>query len=160
MLYKNIISKEEALIKIKHFCSYQERCHKEVKDKLYSFKMRKTEVEEIVSNLIENNYLCEERFAIQYAGGKHRIKSWGKIKIKFSLHQKGVSDPIIKLALNAIDEEQYLATLKKLAQVKLNTIKSENDWECQSKIRNYLLHKGYESSLVDLVIKESFNQHK
>ncbi len=63
------LTKEQALYKIKQYCIYQERCHEEVKEKLYSFRLYKTDVEETLSKLIEENYLNEERFAIQYAGG-------------------------------------------------------------------------------------------
>ena len=77
--------KDEALKKIKHYCSYQERSHREVMDKLYTFGLYKSEVNEILSNVIENNYLNEERFAIQFAGGKFRIKQWGRKKIQYEL---------------------------------------------------------------------------
>ena len=72
-----MLSKEQALQKIRHFCGYQERSHREVKEKLYSFKLRKQVVEEIICELIEESYLNEERFAIQFAGGKFRMLNWG-----------------------------------------------------------------------------------
>ena len=87
---------QQALQKIKHYCAYQERCHSEVKEKLYGVGLRKNEVDEIISTLIEENYLNEERFAIQFAGGHFRIKNWGRVKIKYELKQKQVSDYCIK----------------------------------------------------------------
>lgn len=154
MLLKNKLTKEQALEKIKHYCSYQERCHSEVKDKLYSNSLKKNEVDEIVSLLIENNYLNEERFAIQYAGGKFRMKQWGRRKIQYELQQKGVNDFIIKIALKEIDEEKYLETLQKLAQVKFNASKAENHLVRQSKTNTYLLQKGYEQRLISQVLNE------
>ena len=84
---KQYYSKDEALQKAKQYCAYQERCHTEVKAKLYELGMNKKEVDELLSELISDNYLNEERFAIQFAGGKFRIKQWGRIKIKYA-HKK------------------------------------------------------------------------
>ena len=152
MFLKNNLSKEQALEKIKHYCSYQERSHSEVKTKLYSYFLRKNEVEEIISQLIEDSYLNEERFAIRFAGGKFRIKHWGRKKIQYELRQKGVNNFIISIALREIDEESYLITLQKLAQAKWNSLKSENSISRQSKTNAYLLQKGYEQSLISEVI--------
>ena len=121
------LSKEQALPKIKQYCTYQERCHAEVKEKLYAFGLYKKDVEQLMSQLIEENYLNEERFAIQYAGGKFRMNQWGRIKIKYALKQKQVSDYCIKKALKEINETDYKKTLHKLAEQKLKTLKSEKN---------------------------------
>ncbi len=148
MLLKTRLTKEQALEKIKHYCGYQERCHSEVKDKLYSYDLRKNEVDEIISQLIENNYLNEERFAVQFAGGKFRMKHWGRKKIQYELQQKAVNNIIIKIALKEIDEEKYFETLEKLAQTKWNALNVENSLLRQSKTNAYLLQKGYEQRLI------------
>lgn len=146
---KPFFSKEEALQKAKQYCAYQERCHSEVKEKLYSFGLHKKEVEESLSNLIEENYLNEERFAIQYAGGKFRIKQWGRVKIKYSLKQKQVSEYCIKKALAVINETEYNKTLQKLADQKLKTLKAEkNIFIKKRKLQDHLLQKGFEINLV------------
>lgn len=140
---------EQAFQKIKQYCSYQERCHSEVKEKLYSFGLYKKEVDEIVSNLINENYLNEERFAIQYAGGKFRLKHWGKNKIKQGLKQRQVSDYCIKKALKTIDEVDYRKTFQKLVDQKLKTLKSEkNIFTRKRRLQDFLLMKGYEVDLV------------
>jgi regulatory protein len=149
-------SKEQALPKIKQYCTYQERCHAEVKEKLYSFGLYKKDVEQLMSQLIEENYLNEERFAIQYAGGKFRMNQWGRIKIKYALKQKQVSDYCIKKALKEINETDYKKTLQKLAEQKLKTLKSEtNIFSKKKKLQNYLLQKGYEGELVREVVNEN-----
>lgn len=143
------LSKEQALPKIKQYCTYQERCHAEVKEKLYAFGLYKKDVEQLMSQLIEENYLNEERFAIQYAGGKFRMNQWGRIKIKYALKQKQVSDYCIKKALKEINESDYKKTLQKLAEQKLKTLKGEkNIFIKKRKLQDYLLQKGYESELV------------
>jgi regulatory protein len=101
------ISKEKALQKLKHYCGYQERNHGEVKQKLYGYGLYKQEAEEILACLIEEGYLNEERFAIQFASGKFRIKGWGKKKILYGLKEKGISSYNIRKALDAIDPDEY-----------------------------------------------------
>jgi regulatory protein len=140
---------DQAVPKIKQYCAYQERCHSEVRDKLYSFGLNKVEVEEIISILITENYLNEERFAIHYAGGKFRMKQWGKIKIKQSLKFKQVSDYCIKKALKEIDLREYEKTFQKLAEQKLKTLKSEkNIFIKKRKLQDFLLQRGFENDLV------------
>jgi regulatory protein len=147
------LSKEQALPKIKQYCTYQERCHAEVKEKLYAFGLYKKDVEQLMSQLIEENYLNEERFAIQYAGGKFRMNQWGRIKIKYALKQKQVSDYCIKKALKEINESDYKKTLQKLAEQKLKTLKGEkNIFIKKRKLQDYLLQKGYEGELVREVV--------
>ncbi|MGE5105942.1 MAG: regulatory protein RecX, partial [Sphingobacteriales bacterium] len=125
MQYKKQLTKEQALQKLRHYCGYQERSHAEVKEKLYSFGLHKQEVEESISQLIEEEYLNEERFAKAFASGKFRIKQWGRIKIKYELKQKQVSDYCIRKAIDAIEEEDYLKTLRRLASKKWKSIKGE-----------------------------------
>jgi len=152
-MYKQYFSKEEALQKAKQYCAYQERCHSEVKEKLYSFGMNKKEVDELLSELISENYLNEERFAIQFAGGKFRIKQWGRVKIKYALKQKQVSEYCIKKALSTITETDYKKTLQKLFDQKLKALKAEkNIFIKKRKLQDHLLQKGFETGLVrDLI---------
>lgn len=152
MQIKNI-GKEKALQKIKHYCTYQERCHKEVKEKLYSFGLYKNETEIVLSQMIEENYLNEERYAIAFAGGKFRLNHWGKIKIGYELKQKGVSEYCINKALDAIGENEYSETLNKLYKEKLRTLKEKNVFSARKKLYAYLSQKGYESNLISGIIK-------
>jgi regulatory protein len=148
MFGKNI-GTEKALQKIKHYCGYQERSHAETREKLYSFGLYKQEVEQLLSQLIEEDYLNEERYAISFAGGKFRMKQWGRVKIKYELQQKKISTYCIKKGLAAIDEADYVKCLEKLSREKLSTLRSEkNIFTKRTKLRNYLLQKGYEPALV------------
>ena len=154
MQVQNRLTKEQGLEKIKHYCAYQERCHREVKEKLYGYGLRKAEVEEILSWLIENNYLNEERFAVLFAGGKFRMKQWGRKKIQHELQQKGVSSFLIKLSLKEINEETYFATLINLTEKKWKSLKGQQYLVRQSKTYNYLLQKGYEPALISRAISQ------
>ena len=142
------MTKEQALQKIKYYCSYQERCYSEIKEKLYSFRLGKKDVEALISQLIEENYLNEERFAQLFAGGKFRMKQWGRVKIGYELKQKNISEYCIKQGLKEISEDDYIKTLKKLAAAKWKSLKAEkNVFVRKNKTMNYLLQKGYEISL-------------
>ena len=110
-------------------------------------------MDEIISTLIEENYLNEERFAILFAGGHFRTKKWGRVKIKYQLKQKQVSEYCIKKALKQIDEDDYLKTLQKLFEEKLKTLKSEkNIFIKKRKLQDHLMQKGFESDLVRKLI--------
>ncbi|MDB5202334.1 MAG: RecX family transcriptional regulator [Ferruginibacter sp.] len=147
------IGTEKAWQKIKHFCGYQERNHKEVKEKLYGYGLYKTEVEQLISQLIEENYLNEERYAIAYAGGKFRMRQWGKVKIRYEMKGKGLSDYLVKVGLKAIDEEAYEKTLQQLAEAKLSTLKVEtNVFIRRKKLQQYLLQKGYETDRITAIV--------
>jgi regulatory protein len=154
MLNKKRLTKEQALQKLKHYCGYQERCHSEVKEKLYSLGVWKNEHDEIISTLIEEGYLNEERFAIAFASGKFRIKQWGRIKIKYELKQKQVSEYSIKKALKQIGEEEYISVLKKLAEEKYASLKNEQYLVRKKKTMDYLLQRGFEGGLVREMVEK------
>jgi len=156
MLQKQKLTPEQAYQKIKHFCAYQERIHQEVLEKLYGFGLYKKEVEPLLSQMIEENYLNEERFAIAFVGGKFRMKQWGRVKIKYELKQKRVSDYCIKKGLQAIDEADYVKTLEQLAAKKWESLKGEQYLNRQAKTSAFLLQRGFEQNL----ISEAINQIK
>ena len=155
MLQNQKSTPAQALPKLKHFCSYQERCHAEVKEKLYGMGLWKKDVETIVSRLIEEDYLNEERFARQFAGGKFRMKQWGKVKIRFALKQKQVSEYCISKAMTEINDENYHSALKKILQKKAVALKGEkNTLVKKRKLLDHLLQKGYERELVMNLIND------
>jgi len=157
MIQRQRQTPEQAFQKAKHFCAYQERCHQEVKDKLYSFGLWKKDVEELIARLIEENYLNEERFAIQFAGGRFRMKQWGRVKIRYELKQRQIGEYNIKKALAAIPEDDYGKTLDRLAERKTETLQEEeNILARRRKLHDYLMQKGYEPDLVRNVIKKAF----
>jgi regulatory protein len=154
MFQRSTLSREQALQKARHYCGYQERCHQEAKEKLYSFGLRKQDVEAALATLIEEDYLNEERFAVQFAGGHFRLKQWGKVKIRYELRQRQVGDYCIKKALAAIEEDDYLKTLGKLATEKWATLKGETTFVRRGKLQEYLIRKGYEQDRIAAVISD------
>lgn len=147
---------DEATKLLENYCAYQERCHKEVEQKLYDLKLIPEAKEKIILHLLQHNYLNEERYAKAFVRGKFSIKKWGKQRIINELKYKNISTYNINTALKEIDENDYFQSLEKLAQKKLPLIKESNKFKKSSKLANYLISKGYESELVFKVVKSIF----
>jgi regulatory protein len=149
---KNHLTPDQAFPKIRLFCSYRERSHKEVKEKLYGMGLSTRDVNSILSDLIGGDFLNEERFAIQYAGGHFRQKKWGKAKIQYALRQKGVSEANIRKALKELDGPEYAEMLYKLAVKKWESLKETSQLSRQAKTYAYLAQKGYEGPAIQKAI--------
>ena len=148
------LSPEEGLVRIYKYCVYQERSHQEVRQKLFEFGLKTGEVDEILSRLIVEGFLNEERFAKTFTGGKFRIKKWGRVKIQRELSQKGLNENCIARGLKEIDHQDYLKTLKGLILRKADQSQEENLFRKRDKIARYVIGKGYESDLVWDVMKD------
>ncbi len=137
-------------LKAASYCAYQERTHEEVRKKLKALYVEDDDCEVIISQLIVDNYLNEQRYAETFAGGKFRIKKWGKRKILFELKKKHLSEYTLRTAFKDIKEDDYQATLTKLARTKLESLfKSEsNRLLVKKKLVTYLLQKGYEQEII------------
>jgi regulatory protein len=144
----SIFTIKEAIQKLEHFCAYQERCHAEVISKLYSLKMSPEEIDFIVVQLIDNNFLNETRFACSFARGKHRMKYWGRIRITNELKIKQISSINITLALKEISSEEYETTFDQLSERCWNNLHEKNTVKKRKKFCDYMLRRGYESFLV------------
>ena len=131
---------------MRQYCGYQERCHQDGREKLFSLGVNRDLHDEILATLIEEGYLNEERFAIAFAGGKFRIKEWGKIKIRYELKQRMVSDYCIKKALDQINDEEYERILLKTARGKLQILKEPEPLLKKKKLLDYLATRGFESA--------------
>jgi regulatory protein len=138
----------EATKLMENFCAYQERCHKEVAQKLYNLHMIPEARDKITLHLLQHNFLNEERFSKAFASGKFSIKNWGKIRIVNELKFRNISPYNIKTALKEIDDDDYLKTIQKVAEKKLAVIKEPNTFKKRSKLLTYLSSKGYESELI------------
>ena len=148
------ITLQAAIVKLEYYCSYQERCHDEVVQKLYDLGMKTNEIDIVVVHLLQNDFLDEERFSRSFARGKHRIKKWGKIRIVNELKQRHIAAPNIKLALTEISEEQYQETFHTLAEKHWEILKESDGQKKKKKWCDYLLRKGWESNLVYEKMKE------
>lgn len=151
---KKSLTVDEALLKVMNYCVYQDRCHQEVEKKLNDLKMYEDAKAYIITKLIEEDFLNEERFARSYARGKFRIKKYGRLRILRDLKAKDISAYNRKAALSEIDEEDYLKTLRELSEQKLKTLKETDDYKKKQKLYQHLAYKGYETDLIYDVIND------
>ena len=140
--------------KMEYYCAYQERCYKEVEEKLYSFKLTAAEKEQLLIYLIEHNFINEERFAKSFVRGKHNYKNWGKNRIIQELKFSNISSKLIEIALQEIDSEAYITRFNALAEKHWENIKERKGQKKTKKFVDYLLRKGFESYLIYEKLKE------
>ncbi|MEO5602237.1 MAG: regulatory protein RecX [Cyclobacteriaceae bacterium] len=153
-------SPQEAAEKIRQYCAYQERSHLEVRNKLYGYGLFRNEVDEILLGLLTDGYLNEERFAKAFAGGKFRMKQWGRIKITHALEAKGVSKNCIQIGLKEIDSATYIESLRELLTRKSKTIQEDNIYATREKLSKYAMQKGYEPELVWSMVRDILGDGK
>lgn len=145
---------EEAKKKIYRYCAYQERSHEEVKRKLYELGLRSAQVNELIANLITEEFLNEERFAKAFAGGKFRLKKWGKLKIVRELEAHGVTANCIRIGLREIDTSDYLSTIRKLVTRNAHAKKINNPFVLRDRVAKSVILKGFEPDLVWQEVKK------
>jgi len=138
----------QALEKARRWCALQERCHSETRSKLFTWNIREEEAEQVISQLISEGFLNEERFARAYARGKFRMKHWGRVKIINALKLKKISPYCLRKGLEEIDEEEYMQTLLKLYNKRCKEVKERNPWARKAKILTFLAGKGFEPDLI------------
>lgn len=148
MLKKRTYTLEEAKKALENYCAYQERCHKEVKQKLKDMHMIPEAIDVVVVHLLQHNYLNEERFTKAYVRGKLKNKKWGKQRLTQELKKREISKVNITKALADIDDEDYLNIFNDLAEKKLGLIKENNIYKRKKKLADYLLYRGWEPFLV------------
>jgi regulatory protein len=150
----------EAKAKLESLCAYQERCQFEMDQKLYLWNFQAEQRDQLIADLISNNFINEERFAEAYVSGKFNIKKWGRIKIKNYLKQKQISTYSINKGMNEIDPDKYWQTLIFLVEKKKKELENKKGdiWDKKAKVMRYVQSKGYESDLITDVLKEVFSK--
>ena len=148
------LTPDQVLDKMAKYCAYQERCVKDVRDKLKSYDISQDSRDEILEYLLDNHFVNDERFAKSFVRGKVNQSGWGMNKIRFHLIQKGIDKELIDEALGQTDEEAYRQRLTDILKAKSKTIKAETDIERKRKLAAYAMQKGFEGALVWEVLKE------
>ncbi|WP_460541974.1 regulatory protein RecX [Echinicola sediminis] len=151
---KKTLTPSQAKVKIAAFCAYQERSQQEVRDKLYSYGLFQDEVEELISEMITQNFLNEERFAVSYVRGKFHLKKWGKNKILQGLKQHRISANCIKEGMKEIDPDNYWDTVMELAEKKWASTKEADLFKKKAKVHRFMLGRGFENDLVLAALEE------
>ncbi|MGG8496697.1 regulatory protein RecX [Tenacibaculum sp. TC6] len=150
---KKVFTVEEIKRKIENYCVYQDRCHKEVEKKLLEYNLIPEAREYILLQLLENNFLNEERFAKSFSRGKFRIKKWGKERIVRELKLREISSYNIKTALKEIEDAEYIKTAYELADKKNNAVKELEVYKRKKKLFDFLKYKGFENQIIFEVLK-------
>jgi regulatory protein len=150
----------EAKEKIQRYCAYQERSHQEVRNKLYTYGLWRDEVEEIITHLITSNFLNEERYAKAFAGGKFRMKKWGRLKIVHALEAQGLTPTCIRSGLKEIDGADYEKTIREFVERKSKEVNAENIYAQRDKVSKAAMLKGYEPDLVWKILRTVLPDHK
>ena len=147
------LTPDQVLDKMAKYCAYQERCVKDVRDKLKTYDIPQEDRDRILDFLLDNRFVDDERFAKSFVRGKVNQSGWGLNKIRFHLVQKGIAKDIIDEALGQTDEEVYRQRLIDILKTKSKTVKAETEFEKKRKLAAYAMQKGFEGSLVWEVLK-------
>ena len=146
---------KETTEKIQSFCALQDRCQWEVENKMRQWGVEEYIIENIVTDLILEKFIDEQRFSESFCRGKFRIKRWGKVKIKNELTLRKISFSCIQKGLEQIKDKEYYSVLKELYEKKNSSIKDKNQFIKKGKIVKYLQQKGFESNLIwELINKD------
>lgn len=138
----------EARPKLYRYCAYQERCHQDVETKLRELRVPAMFHDELIHHLVSEGFLNEERFARAFAGGKFRLKRWGRLRIRQELEQRNLSSYCIKSGLSEINEADYLQTLRLLISQKSESLETDNIYILRDRVSRFVIQKGFEPELV------------
>ena len=158
MQNKRVYKISEAKSRIRNYCAIQDRCEWDVRKKLAEWGVMKSIKDVLIAELINDQFIDEERYARSFCRGKFRIKKWGKKKIEFTLKQKKISTTCIQKGMDEIDEQEYLLQLRTQAEKKNKLIKEKNHLIRKRKLAKHLVEKGYETHLVWQKIKEIYSK--
>jgi len=145
---QKIYDRKTAKLKAADYCAYQERSQQQVRDKLYDYGLHQDEVEEVLTELIMEGFINEERFARAFVGGKFRMKKWGRKKILQGIKPHKISEYCIKKGMEEIDHDEYWEVLLTHASKKYDQLKGNNIYVIKGKLTQYLYGKGFESDLI------------
>ena len=155
MQNNKVYTVKEATERIQSFCAIQDRCQWEVEKKMKEWEISDEIIENILTDLILDKFVDEQRFSESFCRGKFRIKRWGKVKIKNELKIKKISKNCIDKGLLQIENEEYMEVLKYLYIKKRNSLKDTNQFIRKGKIAKHLQQKGFESNMIwELINKD------
>jgi regulatory protein len=150
---------QQARLKAEKYCAYQERSQLEVKNKLMGMGLTVAETNEILVDLVRDNFINEERFAYAFAKGKLKIKKWGNRKITMALKNKGITEGLIQKVLKEIDPDLYIVELRFNIEKKSRLMKETDPWKKAGKLKQFLIGKGFEPELVFREVDAFLKEH-
>ena len=148
LMKKRFFSVEELQKKLEYYCSYQERCHFEVYNKLMSFTSNISDINDVITKLIDKGYLNETRFSKEFTIGKFNHKNWGRVRIRLELSKRKISNKNITIGLNELDDEKYIKKFNQLFEIQYEKQNGKNDIYSKKKIFDYFNYRGWEKDLI------------
>ncbi len=145
---------KEAYSKMAQLCSRSEQCSADIRKKILAYEIMDELVEEIITKLKEEKYLDDERYVKAYVSDKFRLNKWGKIKMRFYLKAKGLSDALIEIGINEIKEDQYKKALISTLKEKAKKIKSDNKFDKMGQIIRFAQSRGFEPEIIHRYLSE------
>ena len=145
---------EKAIKRLMKYCAYQDRCHLEVENKLNDLGVYGEKKDQVMAELIEQNFLNEERFAKSFARGKFRMKKWGRNKILNELQKRQISEYCIRKGIEEIDEGEYYKVLRNILIDQFEKHKNDSPLLAKDKAIKYASKKGYEARMIFSVVRE------
>ena len=145
---KKPITEQEALHKLSALCARAEHSSGEMLEKMRRWQLPEDARERVLDRLIDEKFVDDERFARLFVREKIRFDRWGRRKIEQALYQKGVASDISRRVLDEVDDEAYVAELKKLIAAKRRSVQAESDYELRAKLTKYALGRGFDYNVI------------
>ncbi len=142
------ITESEALNKAAAYCTPCERCTHEVVAKLKAWGVTEEAQQRIIERLKSENFINEERYSRAFVNDKLRFNQWGRIKIQAALREKQIDRENINNAIAAIDDDTYIAIMKKVIALKHKELKYRSDRETTQKVLRFAASRGFEPHLI------------
>lgn len=143
---------DKSLDKAMNYCSRSEHCIEDIRQKLWDWKVPEDEHEKIITTLIDNNFINEERYAVAFVKDKFHFNHWGRIKIRMMLKTKKIGTAIIDDAISCIDDDEYFEVLRNLIEKESTRVKATTGYERKSKLLRYVANRGFEPSIASELI--------
>lgn len=146
MTYKNQkppISEENALSRMMRICARKEYCIYDIEQKLRRLEIDDDATERIISKLVKNRFIDNERYTRSYVSDKLRFSKWGKTKITYHLRHKRIDDKIIEEVFKEFSDEQLTDALEPIIIKKLKSTKADSEYELRNKVIRYALGRGF-----------------
>ena len=145
---KKEMTEQEAYLQLAALCAQAEHCQQEMRDKMKRWEIDETVQNRIISRLVKERYIDDERYARAFVKDKIRYNKWGRRKVQQALWQKRIDDDIQRRVLDEIDEKDYLDVLRPLLKQKRKTIKAQSDYELNQKLMRFALSRGFSFDII------------
>jgi len=140
---KKDMTEQEAYLQLTALCAQAEHCQQEMRDKMRRWELDETAQNSIISRLIKERYIDDERYARAFVKDKIRYNKWGRRKVQQGLWQKHIAPEIQELVLDEIDEKEYLDVLRPLLKQKRKSVRAASDYELNRKLARFALSRGF-----------------